>query len=160
MATTTEQPTKRPSRRSTKQQSASRTRLWTWLLLPPAAWMVTFFVSGMSVIALLSFGITAPDGLPRFSNTLVNYTTLWNSTYLEIFVRSVLYAVGTVVLCVLIAYPVAYAIALHGGRYKQVLMAAVVVPVLRQLPGADVRLVVAAQRRGRGQRGAAQVRDQ
>ena len=31
-------------------------------------------------------------------------------------------------LCALIAYPVAYAIALHGGRYKNALIAAIVVP--------------------------------
>ncbi len=108
--------------------SAGRTHLWTWLLLPPAGWMLAFFASGMMIIALLSFGITAPDGLPRFSNTLVNYRALWNETYLEVFVRSLAYALATVALCVIIAYPVAYTIALHGGRFKGVLMAAVVVP--------------------------------
>lgn len=113
---------------SSGRRRADHTGLWLGLLLPPAAWMVVFFVSGMAIIALLSFGITASDGLPRFSNTLVNYTTLWNETYLEVFVRSLLYAVVTVVLCALIAYPVAYVIALHGGRFKHALMAAVVVP--------------------------------
>jgi spermidine/putrescine transport system permease protein len=43
-------------------------------------------------------------------------------------VRSLVYALATVVISVLIAYPVAYAIALHGGRYKNVLIAAIVVP--------------------------------
>ncbi|MCC5297076.1 ABC transporter permease, partial [Staphylococcus aureus] len=41
---------------------------------------------------------------------------------------SLVYALATVVVSLLIAYPVAYAIALHGGRYKTALIAAIVVP--------------------------------
>ncbi|NUS50094.1 MAG: ABC transporter permease, partial [Nocardioidaceae bacterium] len=40
------------------------------------------------------------------------------------------YALATVVLSAMVAYPVAYAIALHGGRYKPALIAAIVVPVV------------------------------
>jgi spermidine/putrescine transport system permease protein len=90
--------------------------------------MVTFFVSSMVIVVLLSFGRTTNDGYPAFSTSLDSYRALWSEVYLELFVRSLLYALATVVVSVLIAYPVAYAIALHGGRYKNVLIAAIVVP--------------------------------
>jgi spermidine/putrescine transport system permease protein len=113
---------------ATAQRSAQRTRLYGLLLALPTAWMVTFFVSGMVIVVLLSFGRTTNDGFPAFSTSLDSYRALWSDVYLELFVRSLVYALATVVISVLIAYPVAYAIALHGGRYKNVLIAAIVVP--------------------------------
>lgn len=112
----------------TRSRSAQHTRLWGWLLALPTAWMVAFFVSSMVIVVLLSFGRTTNDGYPVFATSLDNYRALWNEVYLELFWRSFLYAVATVVVSALIAYPVAYAIALYGGRFKNVLIAAIVVP--------------------------------
>jgi spermidine/putrescine transport system permease protein len=112
----------------TEQRSAQRTSLWGWLLALPTAWMVTFFVSSMVTVVLLSFGRTTNDGFPVFATSTANYRAIWNEVYLELFLRSLAYAVATVVISALIAYPVAYAIALHGGRYKNALIAAIVVP--------------------------------
>jgi spermidine/putrescine transport system permease protein len=109
-------------------RSAQHTRLWGLLLALPTAWMVTFFVSGMVIVLLLSFGRTTNDGFPAFATSLDSYRALWSEVYLELFVRSLLYALATVAISVLIAYPVAYAIAVHGGRWKNVLIAAIVVP--------------------------------
>lgn len=110
------------------RRSSQRTRLWGVLLALPTAWMVTFFVSSMVIVVLLSFGTTTRDGFPVFGTSTANFSALWDEVYLRLFVRSLLYALATVVLSVLIAYPVAYAIALHGGRYKNALIAAIVVP--------------------------------
>ncbi len=109
-------------------RSAQRTRLWGLLLALPTAWMVAFFVSSMVIVVLLSFGRTTNDGFPAFDTSLASYRALWNEVYLELFLRSLGYALATVVVSLLIAYPVAYAIALHGGRYKNALIAAIVVP--------------------------------
>jgi spermidine/putrescine transport system permease protein len=116
-------PTPQPAARS-----AQRTRLWGWLLALPTAWMVAFFVSSMVIVVLLSFGRTTNDGFPVFATSTDNYRALWNEVYFELFMRSLVYALATVVICLLIAYPVAYAIALYGGRYKNALIAAIVVP--------------------------------
>ncbi len=109
-------------------RSAQRTKLWGALLALPTAWMVAFFVSSMAIVVLLSFGRTTNDGFPVFATSSANYEALWNEVYLELFLRSLGYALATVVISLLIAYPVAYAIALHGGRYKNALIAAIVVP--------------------------------
>ena len=109
-------------------RSAQRTSLWGALLALPTAWMMTFFVSSMVIIVLLSFGRTTNDGFPVFATSTANYRALWNEVYFELFLRSLVYALATVAISVLIAYPVAYAIALYGGRYKNALIAAIVVP--------------------------------
>src|SRR4051812_18093508 len=90
--------------------------------------MVTFFVSSMVIVVLLSFGTTTRDGTAVFGTDVGNFAALWDEVYLRLFLRSLEYALVTVVISVLIAYPVAYAIAMHGGRYKNALVAAVVVP--------------------------------
>jgi spermidine/putrescine transport system permease protein len=110
------------------RRSASRTRLWGWLMLPPAVWMVVFFVTSIAIVVLLSFGYTTATGQARFGTSLTNYATLWNATYLAVFLRSLAYAVAAVLVCLLVGYPVAYTIALHGGRFKNVLVAALVIP--------------------------------
>jgi spermidine/putrescine transport system permease protein len=111
-----------------RRRSGQHTRLWGAMLALPTAWMVAFFLSSMVIVVLLSFGRTQRNGLPVFGTKLTNYDALWNDVYLELFVRSLTYAVATTLVCALIAYPVAYAIALHGGRYKNVLIIAIVVP--------------------------------
>jgi spermidine/putrescine transport system permease protein len=111
-----------------RRRSGQHTRLWGAMLALPTAWMVTFFLSSMVIVVLLSFGRTQRDGLPVFGTRLTSYDALWNDVYAELFLRSLTYALATTAICALIAYPVAYAIALHGGRYKNVLIAAIVVP--------------------------------
>ncbi len=111
-----------------RRRSGQRTRLWGTLLALPTAWIVGFFLSSMVIVVLLSFGRTQRDGRPVFGTRLANYDALWNEVYLRLFLRSLGYAVATTLICALIAFPVAYAIALYGGRYKSVLIAAIVVP--------------------------------
>jgi spermidine/putrescine transport system permease protein len=121
-------PTTTPTTTPATPRSAQHTRLWGWLLALPTAWMVAFFVSSMVIVVLLSFGRTTNDGFPAFATSTDSYRALWNEVYLELFWRSLLYALATVAISLAIAYPVAYTIALHGGRYKNVLIAAIVVP--------------------------------
>ncbi|MCV7225327.1 ABC transporter permease [Mycolicibacterium komossense] len=105
-----------------------RERLWTWMLLPGTAWMAVFFVSALLLLIALSFGTTDTLGNPRFGTTLDNIIGVFNPTYLRVIARSLGYAVAASVICLLIAYPTAYAIARHGGRYKNALVALLVVP--------------------------------
>ena len=105
-----------------------RERLWTWMLVPGTAWMSLFFVSALLLLIALSFGTTDALGNPRFGSTLDNIAGIFNPTYLRVILRSLGYAVAASAICLLIAYPVAYAIARHGGRYKNALVALLVVP--------------------------------
>jgi spermidine/putrescine transport system permease protein len=104
------------------------TRLWSVLLLPGTIWMTVFFLGALGILLLLSFGTTDDLGNPHFGHTLGNFAALLNPIYMQVILRSLLYAALTSVICLAIAYPVAYAIALHGGRFKNALIAAVVIP--------------------------------
>ncbi len=103
-------------------------RLWAGLITPGLVWMIVFFLIGLGVMFLLSFGITDDIGQPIFSTTLANYQAVFDPIYLEPVLRSLAYSVITVILCLLIGYPVAYVIALHGGRYRTLLIGAIVLP--------------------------------
>jgi spermidine/putrescine transport system permease protein len=103
-------------------------RLWLWLALPGTAWMSVFFISSLLLVLALSFGTTDDHFNTYFGATLANVKAIIAPAYLKVGLRSLGYAALTSLLCLAIAYPVAYAIALHGGRFKNALIAAIVVP--------------------------------
>ncbi|MFE2147147.1 ABC transporter permease [Streptomyces sp. NPDC059456] len=108
--------------------AASGTRLWTWLMLPGTLWMTGFLLASLVLVATLAFGTTDPLGNPRFGFDFENIATLADPAYRTVLLRSLGYALITCVICLAVAYPVAYTIALHGGRFKNALIAAIVVP--------------------------------
>ena len=97
------------------------------LLAPGVIWLTLFFVVPMYFMARIALY----DG-----STTTGYSFAWNwsnfpdalSDYDTQFVRSFFYAGVATVLALLIAYPLAYAIAFRGGRYKNLLLFAVVAP--------------------------------
>jgi len=107
---------------------ARHERLWTWLLVPGTIWMSVFFVSALLLMVALSFGTTDTLGNPLFGTSLDNIEAIFQDTYLRVILRSFGYAAAASAICLLLAYPVAYTIARHGGRYKNALIAMLVVP--------------------------------
>jgi spermidine/putrescine transport system permease protein len=108
--------------------SSARRRLVPYgLLAPGLLWLVLFFVVPMYFMARIS--------LYEGSST-TGYEFAWNfsnfgdalSTYDTQFLRSFFYSGVATVLALLIAYPLAYAIAFRGGRYKNLLLFAVIAP--------------------------------
>ena len=120
--------TRPPAVRASKRPRARRTRLWSLLTLPGTAWMSVFFLSALLLTVALSFGTTDDLGNPHFGSTLANWAQLGEPACAKVIVRSFWYAGLASVICLLIAYPVSYTIALHGGRFKHALIAAIVVP--------------------------------
>jgi len=97
------------------------------LLGPGFLWLAIFFVIPlvfMGVVALesgsLDEGFAFTWEFSNFSTSLSDFDTQ--------FVRSFVYAGAATVLCLLIAYPLAYFIAFRGGKYKNALLLAVIAP--------------------------------
>ncbi|WP_078910497.1 ABC transporter permease [Streptomyces sp. NRRL S-87] len=109
-------------------RTRTRTRLWTWLMLPGTVWMSAFLLASLLLVAALSVGTTDPLGNPRFGLDPSSLAALVDPAYRVVLLRSLGYALLACLVCLLVAYPVAYAIALHGGRFKNLLIAAIVVP--------------------------------
>lgn len=102
--------------------------LYTAMLLPGTVWMSVFFICALAIMVLLSFGTTDALGNPQFGSTTENITGILHGVYFKAIVHSLVYAICSSVICLLVSYPVAYVIARHGGRYKHALIGLLVAP--------------------------------
>lgn len=98
-----------------------------WLLLPGLAWLIIFFVIPM--VTLLTTSLQTGDPFNGYSLTWhwANYSDALR-TYHSQLIRSFEYAAIATVAALIIAYPLAYAIAFKAGRWKNVLLVLVVAP--------------------------------
>ncbi len=101
---------------------------WSRFLVPPGLWLLLLFAFPICLVLALSFGYVDDLGRAVYASDLDNYKDAFDPTYLPVLIRSVGYAVATAALCLAIGYPIAYYIARFGGKYKYVLIAALVLP--------------------------------
>jgi len=97
-------------------------------LLPGGLWLLAFFAAPLALVLAISFGATDDLGGAIYGWHPENYSRAFDPLFVPVLLGSVGYAFATVVLCLLLGYPVAYFIALYGGRAKSVLIALVVLP--------------------------------
>jgi spermidine/putrescine transport system permease protein len=98
-----------------------------WLLGPGLLWLIVFFVVPMYFMGELAL---------RSGTLTTGFTFSWEwanfpdslSGHEEQIVRSFYYAGTATILALLIAYPLAYAIAFRSGRFKLLLLFAVIAP--------------------------------
>jgi spermidine/putrescine transport system permease protein len=96
------------------------------LLAPGAVWLVLFFVVPLYYMGKLSLE-TGTVGALEFNWQWSNYGDAL-SLYDTQFVRSFVYAGLATLFALLLAYPLAYAIAFKAGRWRNLLLFAVVAP--------------------------------
>jgi spermidine/putrescine transport system permease protein len=101
---------------------------WNRFLVPGGVWLVLLFLVPLCLVLGLSFGYVDDLGRAVYAFEWDNYSDAFDSTYLPVLLRSVLYALATTLLCLAIGYPVAYYIARYGGRYRNALIALLVLP--------------------------------
>ncbi|HEX2410377.1 MAG TPA: ABC transporter permease [Solirubrobacteraceae bacterium] len=97
-------------------------------LFPGGFWLLAFFAAPLGLVIAVSFGTTDELGGAIYGWYPENYSRVFDPLFAPVLLRSVGYALATVVLCLLLGYPVAYYIARFGGRRKQALIALVVLP--------------------------------
>jgi spermidine/putrescine transport system permease protein len=97
------------------------------LLLPGVAWLVAFFAVPLYYQAKISLETGSVFNGFHFNWHFATYTDAW-SNYGAQFARSFWYAGLSTVLSLLIGYPLAYAIAFRGGRWRNALLLAVILP--------------------------------
>lgn len=103
---------------------------WRWSLLPGSAWLASFYVVPLGLIVAASVAVPDMIGRPIYGWSTSNFVLVFQSTYLPVVLRTFGYAAIATVVCLLIGYPTAYAISRYGGRYKPLLLLAVLVPWL------------------------------
>ena len=106
----------------------SENRFASAFLVAPGLWLVLLFVVPLVLLLAISFGSTDDLGEAVYGWYPENYSRVFDPAFVPVLLRSVGFALATVVLCLLIGYPVAYYIAVFGGRWKNLLLALVVLP--------------------------------
>lgn len=101
-------------------------RLLIGLSGPAVLWYLVFLAGPMVVLLIYSLGRRGPNGGYEAALTLEQYTHL--PTRLVPFFNTVRLGLTGTVLCLLVAYPLAYFMATRGGRHKTLLLALVVIP--------------------------------
>ncbi|MEW2620019.1 ABC transporter permease [Streptomyces sp. NPDC048106] len=98
-----------------------------WLLLPGILWLVVFFALPLVYQASTS---VQTGSLEEGYKVTWHFVTYWDalSEYWPQFVRSLCYAAGATVLCLLLGYPLAYLIAFRAGRWRNLIMILVIAP--------------------------------
>jgi spermidine/putrescine transport system permease protein len=98
------------------------------LLVPGLVWLVVFFAYPLTQVFLASFWSGSVQ--QGYSFSISNWTNYPDAItpVLPHIGRSLLYSFAATVLTLLIAYPLAYTIAVRGGRFKNLLLFLVVAP--------------------------------
>jgi len=108
--------------------SARRGRLTPYLVgLPGGLWLGIFFV--VPILVMLSLSLqsgNAEEGF-RFTWAWSNYADAWEFYHTQ-FVRSIIYGLIVTVLCLVLAYPMAYWIAFYGGSRKSTYLFLILLP--------------------------------
>ena len=103
-------------------------RLPGWILaLPAGAWLLVFFAVPILILGAYSLMPRGIYGGVETGFTLEHYRRFFDPLYLGILARTALAALVCTVICLLLGYPVAYAIA-RAGRWKNLLLFLVVLP--------------------------------
>lgn len=96
--------------------------------LPQLLWLLAFFIIPLVTVFALSF--SEKEGIigHKLVWTLDNYARTLEPTYLFIFGKSLIIAGAATLICLLVGYPVALAIAFAPQRIKLLLLFAVTIP--------------------------------
>jgi spermidine/putrescine transport system permease protein len=108
--------------------SARGGRLVPYLVgLPGGLWLAIFFVVPILVMLSLSLQSGNVEEGFRFTWQWSNYADAWDFYHVQ-FVRSIVYGLIVTVLCLVLAYPMAYWIAFYGGRHKSTYLFLILLP--------------------------------
>ncbi len=104
------------------------TRVFWVLNLPPAFWLVVFFLAPLAIVWVISFGERRGPVEIEITWTLENYLRSLDPLYLGIFFKSLWYAGLTTALCLVVAFPIAFGISFAPSRWKPVLLLLIILP--------------------------------
>ncbi len=112
----------------TKHRFKSKTLPAISMVGPVTIWLLVFVAAPLVYVFIMSF-----CGLDEFYNvsyhfTLNNYKRLADANYVDIYLHSLIIALTTTVVCILLAYPFAYIIARTKSRKKNLLYMLVIIP--------------------------------
>src|SRR3954452_3338839 len=100
------------------------------LLGLPLGWLAIFFLVPIAIVAAYSFNVYPIDPGPHAFTLTAWHDFLHSAVYLKLFWKSVKMSLIVSTIIVLIAYPLAYYLALSGTKRKYVLLLLLIAPFL------------------------------
>src|SRR6266567_2437966 len=100
------------------------------LLGLPLAWLAVFFLVPIGIVAAYSFDVYSLDPGPHSFTLTAWHDFLHSSVYLKLFWKSVKMSLTVSAIIVLLAYPLAYYLALSGTKRKYILLLLLIAPFL------------------------------
>lgn len=117
---------------------SERQTLWAVLTLPGTLWLVALFIVPFYAVMAVAFGgfdpillRTLPEWNPlrwRFGAAGDVLEQIVSGPLQPVVIRTGVYVAISMALCFLIGYPVAYFIARHAGRWRNVLLVCMILP--------------------------------
>ena len=100
------------------------------LLGPPLAWLVVFFLAPIAIVGAYSLDVYSLNPGPHSLTVSAWHDFLHSSIYLKLFWKSVKMSLAVSAIVVVLAYPLAYYLALSGTKRKYVLLLLLIAPFL------------------------------
>src|SRR3954469_6936423 len=100
------------------------------LLGLPLAWLGVFFLVPIAIVAAYSFDVYSLDPGPHGFTLTARPDFLHSSVYLALFWKSVKMSLAVSAIVVVLAYPLAYYLALSGSKRKYILLLLLIAPFL------------------------------
>src|SRR5437660_6068214 len=100
------------------------------LLSLPLAWLAVFFLVPIAIVAAYSFDVYSLNSGPHGFTLTAWHDFLHSSVYLKLFWKSVKLSLIVSAIIVLLAYPLAYYLALSGTKRKYILLLLLIAPFL------------------------------
>ena len=97
------------------------------LLSLPSVWLFLFFVLPFTIMLL--FSVRRSTFSPVYPPTLSHYKEFFTTpVYLRLLLESAWVALQTAVVTILLAYPLAYYLIFHAGKYRLVMLSFLILP--------------------------------
>ena len=119
------------SQRAALEAEASRrdSRRGLLIALPSWIYLTLFFTLPLLIVVVYSFATRSSTGLTRLRGwNLDSYRRLWDPLVGQIALRSVVLALTTTVICLVVSYPFAYYIATRRPAVRNILLVLVMIP--------------------------------
>jgi spermidine/putrescine transport system permease protein len=116
------------AREAARLREQRERRTLSVLLGPASLWLGLFFLLPLAVILVYSFLTRGAYGTVIMRFTIDNYLKLFDENYFIVFRRSLVLALGTTIVCLVVSYPVAYFITRRSPKMRNLLVLLIIIP--------------------------------
>lgn len=113
-----------------RSEKSRKERISTLIMQAPIAiWVIAFVLAPFCLLAFMSFMTKGPLGIIQYTPTLDNYKEMFNPVYATVIKQSLIVAVWTTVLTILMGYPLAGFIAKVKTKTSSLLTILLMLPL-------------------------------